>query len=107
MAKAYIKTLTKRDLTERVHEEAGGSYQQSEARVRAIIQVLGDLLAEADPEVRIELRGLGVFEVKKTPANPNARNPRTNEPVFVPSRRKVTYRPGRRIREAMHRPLDD
>ena len=107
MAKAYTKTLTKRHVTERVHEQTGGSYQLTEARVRAVVQALGDLLAEADPEVRIELRGLGVFEVKKTPANPNARNPRTNEPVFVPSRRKVTFRPGKRIREAMHRPLGE
>lgn len=49
---------------------------------------------------RIEARGFGVFEVKKT--NPrNARNPRTGEPVFVPARRKVMFKPGKVLKGAL------
>jgi integration host factor subunit beta len=66
---------------------------------------MGDLMMEADPERRLELRDFGVFEVKKTKAKPSARNPQTNEPVFVPSRRKTHFKPGKRIQEVLKTPL--
>jgi nucleoid DNA-binding protein len=43
-------------------------------------------------ERRIELRGFGVFEVKKRAAR-NARNPRTGDKVFVPERLVVKFKP--------------
>jgi integration host factor subunit beta len=64
-------------------------------------------MVEADPDVRIELRDFGVFEVKRTKARTMARNPRTNEPVFVPSRRKTHFRASKRMREALQQPLDE
>ncbi|MBU0712997.1 HU family DNA-binding protein [bacterium] len=41
--------------------------------------------------LRIEIRGFGVFEVKPTRAKPKARNPRTNEIVYVPPRSKIPF----------------
>lgn len=78
---------------------------KSEPWVAAVIEAIGDLLIEADPERRIELRDFGVFEVKKTRAKNNARNPHTNERMFVPSRRKTHFRPGKRIRDVLQTPL--
>ena len=49
--------------------------------------------------VRIELRDFGVFEVKKTKAKPKARNPRTNETVFIPSRRKTHFKPSKKLKK--------
>lgn len=43
-------------------------------------------------ERRIELRGFGVFEVKKRAAR-RARNPRTGEKVAVPERLVVFFKP--------------
>ncbi|MCH8031116.1 MAG: integration host factor subunit beta, partial [Bacteroidetes bacterium] len=63
------------------------------------------LMIEADPEVRIELRDFGVFEVKKTKAKPKARNPKTNETVFIPSRRKTHFKPSKLMKEALQKPL--
>jgi integration host factor subunit beta len=79
---------------------------KSEPWVAAVIEAIGDLLIEADPERRIELRDFGVFEVKKT-AKTSARNPKTNEQMVVPSRRKTHFRPGKRIREVLKTPLRD
>ena len=50
---------------------------------------------------------MGVFEVKKTKAKPKARNPQTNETVFIPSRRKTHFRPGKRIKEVLQTPLKE
>ena len=55
---------------------------------------------------RIEIRGFGVLEVKDTKAKPAASNPRTNEIIYVPARRKTHFKPGILLKEAMHKPLD-
>lgn len=106
MARPRMDTLTKQDLVERVSELTGCYAHHAEPWVRAVVQALGDLLSEADPEIRIELRGFGVFEVKTVRANPRARNPRTNEPLFIPSRRKASFRPGKRLKSILHQPVD-
>ncbi|MEX1054956.1 MAG: HU family DNA-binding protein, partial [Rhodothermales bacterium] len=44
-------------------------------------------------------------EVKKTRAKPKARNPKTNETVFIPSRRKTHFKPSKRLKEILQTPL--
>jgi integration host factor subunit beta len=99
------ETLTRKDVARRVAEIMDHPIYKSEPWVNAVLKALGDLLIEADPERRIELRDFGVFEVKKTKAKPKARNPKTNETVFVPSRRKTHFRPSKRIKEVLKTPL--
>ncbi len=101
------KTVTKKDIARRVANRMDEPVYQSEPWVNAVLDVIGDFLIEADPDVRIELRDFGVFEVKKTKAKPKARNPKTNETVFVHSRRKTHFRPGKRIREVLKQPLHE
>ncbi len=99
------ETLTKKDISRRVAEMMDEPIYQSEPWVSAVITAIGDLIIEADPERRIELRDFGVFEVKKTKAKPKARNPQTNETVFIPSRRKTHFKPSKRIKEVLQTPL--
>ncbi len=101
------ETMTKEDVARRVAEKMDCPLYKAKPWVRAVLMAVGDLLMEADPERRIELRDFGVFEVKKTKAKPSARNPQTNETVFVPSRRKAHFKPGKRIREKLKTPLRD
>ena len=100
-----LETATKEDLAQRVADLQDCPLYKAKEQVRSVLTALGDLMIEADPERRIELRNFGVFEVKKTKAKPTARNPQTNEPVFVPSRRKTLFRPGKRIEEVLKKPL--
>ena len=99
------ETLTKEDVARRVAKKMDRPLYKAKPWVRAVLMAVGDLLIESDPERRIELRDFGVFEVKKTKAKPTARNPQTNETVFVPSRRKIHFKPGKRIREVLKTPL--
>ena len=55
---------------------------------------------------QIEVRGFGVLEVKEAKAKPAARNPRTGEVVYVPPRRKTHFKPGKELKEALHKPLE-
>ena len=102
-----VETLTKKDVSRRVAQLMDEPIYKSEPWVNAVIEALGALMLEADPEVRIELRDFGVFEVKKTKAKPKARNPKTNETVFIPSRRKTHFTPRKRLKEELQRPLAD
>ena len=102
-----IKTLTKKDVARKVADLVGEPIYKSEPWVNAVIDALGELMASADPELRIELRDFGVFEVKKTRAKPKARNPKTNETVFIPSRRKTHFKPSKRLKKILQVPLID
>ena len=63
-------------------------------------------MAHADPEIRIEIRGFGAFGVKRAKAKPGARNPRTNELIYVPPYRKVFFRPGKLLRQEIIKPIE-
>jgi len=101
------KTLTKKDVARRVSELMGEPIYKCEPWVGSVVDALGQLMVEADPEVRIELRDFGVFEVKKTKAKPKARNPKTNETVFIPSRRKTHFKPSKRLKNVFQQPLSE
>lgn len=107
MTKERVPTLTKKDVARRVAELQGEPIYKSEPWVNAVIEAMRELMIEADPEVRIELRDFGVFEVKKTKAKPKARNPKTNETVFIPSRRKTHFKPSKLMKEALQQPLSE
>lgn len=100
-------TLTKKDVARRVSELMNEPIYKSEPWVGAVIAAIGELIVEADPEVRIELRDFGVFEVKKTRAKPKARNPKTNETVFIPSRRKTHFKPSKKLKQVLQMPLKE
>ena len=102
-----VPTLTKKDVARRVAELQNEPIYKAEPWVSAVITALGELMIEADPEVRVELRDFGVFEVKKTKAKPKARNPKTNETVFIPSRRKTHFKPSKRIKQELQKPLKE
>ena len=102
-----VPTLTKKDVARRVAEMQDEPIYKAEPWVSAVIAAMRELMIEADPEVRIELRDFGVFEVKKTKAKPKARNPKTNETVFIPARRKTHFKPGKRLRQELQQPLEE
>ena len=41
-----------------------------------------------------------MFESKPTKAKPRARNPITNEEIYVPAHKKTHFKPGRLIKKA-------
>lgn len=80
---------------------------RTEPWVDAVIEALGDTMMEADPECRIEIRDFGVLEVKETKAKPKARNPQTNEVIYVPRHRKTHFKPSKRLKEFLRQPLEN
>ncbi len=69
-------TITKKLIANRTAKIVGETIYSTEKIVDGVFQALRELMSEANPEVRIEIRDFGVFEVKKTKAKPKARNPK-------------------------------
>jgi len=87
--------MTKKDIAKAIAETTGLSQLQTKEIVQGVFNaIVNSLIANH----RIELRGFGVFEVKKRAAR-RARNPRTGEKVFVPERFVVTFKPGKEMEE--------
>ena len=95
-------TITKKDLALKVSEVTGFKKNMSAKMVDALFAAMRDTLIVGN---RIEIRGFGVFEVKDTKPKPAARNPRTGEIIYVPARRKTHFKPGKLLKEELHKPL--
>lgn len=100
-------TYTKRDIVRTVANDMNVPLNQAEPWVETVIDALRGKMLDADPTCRIELRDFGVFEVKKTKAKPKARNPKTNEVIYVPPHRKTHFKPSKRLKEFLKQPLPE
>ncbi len=96
-------TTTKKDLTQRVSVITGRKKSDVAPVVDALFTAMRETMSEGN---RIEIRGFGVFEVKKTKPKPAARNPRTGEIIYVPARRKTHFKPGKLLKQVLHQPLE-
>lgn len=85
--------MTKRDIVRVISEQVGVSQVQTREIVQRTFDAILETLAR---EGRIELRNFGVFEVKRRKAR-TARNPRTGDPVVVPDRFVIRFKPGKEM----------
>ena len=99
-------TITKKDVSKRTAKIVGEKIYLTEKVVDGVFQALREFMTEANPEVRIEIRDFGVFEVKKTKPKPKARNPKTGEIIYVPARRKTHFKAGKLLKEKLKTPLN-
>ena len=99
-----MNTVTKADLVKTIAAEFGYSKTEARASVDAFFEALTEAIVEG---TRIEARGFGAFTVKHSNAKAGARNPKTGERVYVPARRKVAFKPGRILREALSKPVEE
>jgi integration host factor subunit beta len=99
------RTITKKDVSKRTAKLIGEKIYLTEKVVDGIFNTLRDFMAEADPDIRIEIRDFGVFEIKTTKPKPKARNPKTGEIIYVPARRKTHFKAGKLLKEVLKQPL--
>tara|TARA_X000001036_G_scaffold209775_1_gene197129 strand:+ start:333 stop:644 length:312 start_codon:yes stop_codon:yes gene_type:complete len=91
-------TYTKQDIINKVSKKMNIHNDEVKVIFESILQTMSDIICEENYLSRIEIRNFGVFEVKPTKAKPKARNPRTNEEIYVPPRRKIHYKAGKSIK---------
>ena len=103
--KDKVPTLTRKDIARRVADQLSVKVQDADNIVDTVLSSIRELLMTADPEVRLEVRDFGVFEVKLTKAKPRARNPKTGDKVYVPPRRKTHFKPSKLLKSFLTQPL--
>jgi len=101
-----VPTITKKDVAKRTARLVGEKIYTTEKVVNGVFTALRQFMSEADPEVRIEIRDFGVFEIKKTKPKPKARNPKTGEIIYVPARRKTHFKAGRLLKGVLKKSLE-
>jgi len=87
--------MIKADIVNRVSEQAAISRVKAATAVDAIIASMRDALARGE---RIELRGFGVFQVKKRKRG-IGRNPKTCVEVSIPPGYTIRFKPGKDLRD--------
>lgn len=94
--------MTKAELVERVAHAIGPQVTKKECKrvIEAFLSSVQDALVRGEG---IEIRGFGTFKVRHRKAR-TARNPRTGEPVEVPTRRVPVFKPSRLFLGRINRP---
>ena len=91
--------MTKKEIVKKISEDIG----LTQLKTKDIVQrTLDAIIQTLVSEGRIELRNFGVFEVKRR-APRKARNPRTGDKVYVPSKNVVTFKPGKEMEELVRK----
>ena len=93
----------RKDIVKIASKKIGLSNIEMKLALDAIIETMSEMLIEDESNIKIEIRNFGVFEVKKTKPKPKARNPKTNEEIFVPARRKVHFKPGKIVKDVLQK----
>jgi integration host factor subunit beta len=94
-----IAIVTKKEIVKKISDDIG----LTQLKTKDIVQrTLDAIIQTLVTEGRIELRNFGVFEVKQR-APRKARNPRTGDKVYVPSKNVVTFKPGKEMEELVRK----
>lgn len=77
---------------------------QSQADVdRVYASIIENIAAALAGGEKVELRGIGIFEVKATPARRGS-NPKSGELFDIPAGRRVAFRPGSDLKKQIVAP---
>ena len=92
---------TREDIIRQAGDKLNLTHDEMKIILDTTLDTMTAIFTKAQSHIRIELRNFGIFEVKPTRAKPRARNPRTNEEIYVPPRRKIHFKPGKIIRQEL------
>ena len=73
---------------------------QIEAIVDIMLSTITDSLISFKP---VELRDFGRFSVKTIKAKYNARNPKTGEIIYVPEKKKVSFKMSKHLKQEINK----
>jgi|TARA_B100000780_G_C20652342_1_gene259879 nucleoid DNA-binding protein len=76
------------------------NHSQIETIVDIIFDTIADSLVEHKP---VELRDFGRFIVKTIRAKYNARNPKNSEIIYVPEKKKVSFKMSKHLKQGINK----
>ena len=91
--------MIKADLINKIAKEMNISKQEAESGVNLFFQTIKEALERGE---EIELRGFGSFRFRQRQAR-SGRNPRTGEPVNVPPKKVLYFKPSKLLKSIINR----
>ncbi len=90
--------MTKADIVETIAEKTGFTAKDVKIMVEQFLDEVKNCLSS---DKHLEIRGFGTFKVKNHKAR-KARNPKTNEEVQVPAKKKAVFKVSRELNSALN-----
>jgi DNA-binding protein HU-beta len=90
--------MNKAELIERVHRKMNLGKSAVEQVINSALEATQAALATGEEVV---LTGFGKFQVNKSAAR-EGRNPKTGEVITIPAGRRVAFKPGKTLKEAVN-----
>ncbi len=91
--------MIKADLINRIAKEMDIPKQEAEEGVNLFFQTVKDAILKGE---EIEIRGFGSFRFRKRTSR-SGRNPRTGEPVKVPPKKVLYFKPSKLLKELVNK----
>tara|TARA_B110000438_G_C15731720_1_gene614539 strand:+ start:1041 stop:1304 length:264 start_codon:yes stop_codon:yes gene_type:complete len=76
---------------------------ETKTLVDCFFDVIYEMIVEEKDNVHIEIRNFGTFDVLPTKKRQNARNPKTKEKVVIPARKRVVFKPSKKIKNELYK----
>ncbi len=89
--------MTKSELVAKMAETGGIARSVAEKALNGFISTVAEALAQND---KITLVGFGTFDVASR-AQREGRNPRTGQPITIPSSKAVRFKAGMRLKDSL------
>lgn len=91
--------MTKAEIIEQVYQKVGFSKKEATNMVELIFDLLRDTLEKGE---KVKISGFGNFLVRSKRTR-RGRNPKTGEEIEINSRKVLTFKPSKLLKEALNR----
>ncbi|MBD3413623.1 MAG: integration host factor subunit beta [Candidatus Aminicenantes bacterium] len=90
--------MIKADLINRLAKDMNITKQEAEKGINIFFDTIKDAIKNGE---EIELRGFGSFRIRKRSSR-SGRNPRTGEPVKVPAKKVIYFKPSKILKQMIN-----
>ena len=96
--------MVKSQIIKKLHQKYPAlNRSQIEAIFNIMFNTISESLIEEKP---VELRNFGRFSVKTIGAKYNARNPKTGEIIYVPEKKKVSFKMSKHLKQEINKKIE-
>ena len=90
--------MTKADIVNQIQSKVGFSRQKTAEVVNDLFEIMKETLEKGEP---IKISGFGSFEVRQKQSR-RGRNPRTGDPIIIPKRKVLSFKPSQLLKKAIN-----
>ena len=93
--------MVKSEIVKQLHKK---NTALNRSQIEAIVDIMFDTISESLVKLKpVELRNFGRFSVKTIKAKYNARNPKTGEIIYIPPKKKISFRMSKHLKQEINK----